>query len=127
MGSSQTREVREFEKVDSPVAEGMLRIITFLVLAVVAPFCYFFANPQWREDFGLKQAGMLILYEFVVILVLLLLLIFGLDKARQIPQRVQKIRLEGSTDTVIDAMAALKLSGGLGFLPSVPKPAAFKQ
>lgn len=52
---------------------------------------------------------------------------FGLGEAAKIPQRVQKIRLEGSEETVRDAnaMAALKLSGG-GFLPTVPKSAALK-
>jgi hypothetical protein len=76
------------------------------------------------EVFGMKQAGILIIYESVAVVVLYLLM-FGLGEAAKILQRVQKIRLEGSEETVRDAMAALKLSGA-GFLPTVPKSAALK-
>mmetsp|Transcript_30647 Transcript_30647/g.49320 ORF Transcript_30647/g.49320 Transcript_30647/m.49320 type:complete len:121 (+) Transcript_30647:59-421(+) len=120
MGSHQTREVREFEKVDSPVAEGLQKLINFVVLfMLLAPIGFYLFLP-----FEMKQIGILIIYESVAVLVLYLLM-FGLGEAAKIPQRVQKIRLEGSEETVIDSMAALKLSA-TGFLPTVPKSAALK-
>ena len=112
MGSQQAREVRDYEKVDCPAVEWMQKLISGLVVAMLAPMLYFI---HAAENIRPKQCGQLVLYELTG-LAIMGLLIVGLREAAKVPPRVQKIHLEGSVETVVSAEAALGLAR-LGFVP----------